>query len=691
MRRQALLKMLNRLRVWLISLWVLAGAAAGMAFGATGAGASLLGGLAGGLLATGLLAVVLRAIPMVYAWEGVAGRLGIGLTLLGVSSLFWVAPLIHTGFSINAEPMVLDVNALPAARLDGPRFVHLKGRLDDRLAIEHRFEVRTQASNKSTIQSESRRVCRMPLLAEDMRVAVVTDDCPPFSAHAGSYATLLTGILYPVCRDQARTCHEGWSFFADADSERLRQMGYRLNDIDAWVLRVGETPAGRYWGPPLAIVAVAMLLWTGLVLRAARFARTPARRVIGRVPPRQPVHSPPPTGVVAPASAPPSAPPLASPDPGTPATVDMEQDQPGGPATRLFTALGEHPATCRSLDLCADWDSYKQEPPLKSLSPRIAEFTELQSLNLMWNALTDLPPEFSGLSSLSELNLSGNPLETLPNALRPMRNLTLLAVKRCRLGGLPEWIGELSSLENLDVSDNRIEYAPESITTLAAMRHLNLSENLLGALPTRWDRLSSLEFLDISKNRLTVLPEAVLGLPQLRRLIASGNKISRLPGMAGLGCHALQELDLDGNDLGEWPLWLSALVHLETLRVTTSAPIPDALGEMPQLRTLKLHTRRIDAGLRLPASLRALTLTLASQEKILPIQFDRQTLLESIEITVRSAALLPDTLFAMPALRLIRLHCEKLSEHQQQRIKALKPSTCRVEIHFPSSRRTLEL
>jgi hypothetical protein len=92
---------------------------------------------------------------------------------------------------------------------------------------------------------------------------------------------------------------------------------------------------------------------------------------------------------------------------------------------------------------------------LSNLSPEIVMLTNLQSLNLSHNNLSELPFTVSGLTKLESINLSDNQFSEL---------LTLLC--------------KLTNLKRLDISDNKFRKLPASMSTwLNGLDRINLNNN----------------------------------------------------------------------------------------------------------------------------------------------------------------------------------------------------------------------
>ena len=146
---------------------------------------------------------------------------------------------------------------------------------------------------------------------------------------------------------------------------------------------------------------------------------------------------------------------------------------------------------------------------------------------------------------------------------------------------LPGSIGQLASLTELDLTGNKVASLPDSIGQLTNLTELHLSGNKIVSLPDSIGQLTSLTVLNLFSNKLASLPESIGKLKSLKRLNLAGNQLASLPeSMRKLT--NLTELHLYENALiGEVPLWLGALIHLETIDLSTNPALGGSLPSLP--------------------------------------------------------------------------------------------------------------
>lgn len=208
---------------------------------------------------------------------------------------------------------------------------------------------------------------------------------------------------------------------------------------------------------------------------------------------------------------------------------------------------------------------------LSNLPDGISKLANLKCLDLRGNGLIHLPVEFTNMVLLQDLNISYNALTSLPDSIGVLKDLRLVDFSGNRLTQIPESIGELTSLvsfnfngnhlinlpvaigklinvESFDVSGNHLTSLPAEIAKLLNLRRVRLSDNDLINLPHNFVNLTQLEVLDISNNRITALPQEIGKLSKLQVLHASNNQIVDLPTELAHLIN-LKELLLNGNPL----------------------------------------------------------------------------------------------------------------------------------------------
>ena len=241
-----------------------------------------------------------------------------------------------------------------------------------------------------------------------------------------------------------------------------------------------------------------------------------------------------------------------------------------GSEIRLFdvshNALSEPPPPLpRHADKLAIWDvsgnplvgafgdDFALPPTLKVFAASCSEKTLAGSLPESF-----FPPH----SQLRRVDVSGCGLSgALPDSLATLAHAREVNVSgNAFVGPIPsDGVVDLRAMRSLlefDASRNALNGSfPPALTSLATLRVLDVSRNALtGALPgeDRFASLASLVKLDVSRNDLRgPIPSALASLRRLRFLDLSANRLEGAipPGL--LTGHALEHLDVSGNDL-DW-------------------------------------------------------------------------------------------------------------------------------------------
>jgi hypothetical protein len=159
-----------------------------------------------------------------------------------------------------------------------------------------------------------------------------------------------------------------------------------------------------------------------------------------------------------------------------------------------------------------------------TLGPEIGNLTCLQTLDVAYNDLTELPAEISKLHYLQGFYANGNSLTTFP--------LQVLL---------------LPALTSLDLSENQIGSIPPEIRRMDQLVRLSMDRNILTCIPVELYELENLSVLELAGNGLDNIPEGIANLTSLKKLDLSNNQLTTLPGeIASLTGH-LVELSLQGN------------------------------------------------------------------------------------------------------------------------------------------------
>ncbi|CAI5989052.1 unnamed protein product [Closterium sp. NIES-64] len=210
-------------------------------------------------------------------------------------------------------------------------------------------------------------------------------------------------------------------------------------------------------------------------------------------------------------------------------------------------------------------------PPV---TPAVAAFTALQTLQLQYNKLTGpVPAVIGSLPALQILELGYNQLSgPLPSTLGLLPSLQALRIPFSNItGSLPASLSRLSALSSLRLTQNLLAGPlPANLSALTALTELNLAKNQLnGSLPASWGALTSLADLKVSVNSLSgSLPALWSKLSALRQLAASSNNIT-----------------------GPFPAFLLSLPSIEEITLNSNSmygPVPPNITISPSVTTLDI-------------------------------------------------------------------------------------------------------
>jgi Leucine-rich repeat (LRR) protein len=158
------------------------------------------------------------------------------------------------------------------------------------------------------------------------------------------------------------------------------------------------------------------------------------------------------------------------------------------------------------LDLERDSRMQAKEKILKC-KERGSKTLVLKELNL-----TSLPSGIWGqLTQLETLSLRGNELSQIPDDIGNLKKLIVLSLKKNQFTEIPAVIGELESLITLYIGDNKFDeqiqlQIPNEMMRLANFKYLHLEQNRLTEIPAGIKNLENLELLDLSFNEFTIDP-----------------------------------------------------------------------------------------------------------------------------------------------------------------------------------------
>jgi len=235
----------------------------------------------------------------------------------------------------------------------------------------------------------------------------------------------------------------------------------------------------------------------------------------------------------------------------------------------------------------------------------IGNLTNLESLNIGGNNLTNLPSTICDLPEDCTIDVSRNYLclnelqlyaECIPikgyqhcgecesafltdgycnNAADVDVLWNLIAINDTLTGANPMELGKafagtsnwnVGNLEYLDLSFHGILVLPENMGDLDFLKELNLKNNLIEMLPESFSQMDSLLILKLHNNMLSSLPEDIGNLENLKKLFLPGNQLTSIPDSIG-ELQNLKILNLQQNLLTSLPSTICDLPEDCTIKI----------------------------------------------------------------------------------------------------------------------------
>ena len=182
----------------------------------------------------------------------------------------------------------------------------------------------------------------------------------------------------------------------------------------------------------------------------------------------------------------------------------------------------------------------------------LAQLSNLQTLYLSHNQLTQVPVELSQLSNLQWLDLSHNQLTQIPVELTQLSNLQWFDLSHNQLTQIPVELAQLPNLQRLYLYNNQLTQVPVELGQLCNLERLALIATS-DPVPVELDQLSNLQMFSLSHNQLTHVPVELSQLSNLQKLYLHNNQLTQVPVELGQLSN-LQTLNLHNNQLPRYLL-----------------------------------------------------------------------------------------------------------------------------------------
>jgi Leucine-rich repeat (LRR) protein len=327
------------------------------------------------------------------------------------------------------------------------------------------------------------------------------------------------------------------------------------------------------------------------------------------------------------------------------------------------------------------YDLFLSHARIDKLTPSIANIRSLSNLWLDHNYLETLPElpltgsHNTSYSYLHLVSLAYNKFKEFPDKLFKHSNLKRIYLQHNHISVLPGKIGNLTNLQYLNLSHNQINSLPEEIFKLHQLVQLRLDKNLLHKIPDSLNEFTNLQYLTLSRNQLSEIDFKNFSQNSaLRKIELQFNNLSEFPLETGLlphlhtlninynhiktvlmeGFPALQNLFLTGNGIEDLYILPDSLpkirkIHLHHNQLTG---IPETFGELITLRELRLYNNLLQS---------------------IPENIGNLENLRYLSLEKNRLKTLPESISKLKKLEELYLADNLFSETEQQRIRALVP------------------
>ncbi|CAN0840025.1 Probable LRR receptor-like serine/threonine-protein kinase At3g47570 [Linum grandiflorum] len=242
-----------------------------------------------------------------------------------------------------------------------------------------------------------------------------------------------------------------------------------------------------------------------------------------------------------------------------------------------------------------------------TLSPHIANFTFLQTINLVNNSFHGhIPPQIGNLHRLQTLNLTTNFFtgQIPPNLTRCLELRTIRIERNSIEGNIPVDIGSLSKLQLFRMGTNNLTgQIPASLGNLSQLVEFAFAyNNLVGEIPETVGKLSKMSIFVVGVNQLNgTIPLSLYNLSSLTKLTLIYNKLhGRIPEDIGFTLPNLMGYYISRNWMsGPIPPSFcnaSQLYEINMNRNSFTGSIPTCFGSVSNFLYLNVAANNLGTG-----------------------------------------------------------------------------------------------
>ncbi|ORX53387.1 L domain-like protein [Piromyces finnis] len=282
---------------------------------------------------------------------------------------------------------------------------------------------------------------------------------------------------------------------------------------------------------------------------------------------------------------------------------------------------------------------------IDQIPSRVFKVKSLTALNLSHNKLSGIPQDITQLKKLQNLTVNYNLLSQLAN-LSKLSNLHSLSLAGNQLTDKEIDSSGLSNLhlQSLNLAKNQLNCIPKSIFSIKTLTKLVVSDNKISDIPDQFSNLINLKFLGLNNNEFKSIPKCILGLPCLKGLSISGNPFEdEVDAIYSLrNCAQIINSTVDSNAINAKIQLIQKASHNSTVIDRSNTDISDiskhvskAIFNLPEIIPVNHHISQMSSFNRSPS---ATSINSHSQEDSEFFKRFRQLEEESIMSGINNAA-----------------------------------------------------
>jgi len=115
--------------------------------------------------------------------------------------------------------------------------------------------------------------------------------------------------------------------------------------------------------------------------------------------------------------------------------------------------------------------------------------------------------ESNSMLDIWHINLAGWGLKAIPEEVFKFSELKTLCLEHNQLSDIPEEVGKFHSMIHLDFNDNELTILPDSISNLTQLESLCITNNPISSLPKTLTNLKNLKHVYVRGTQITEKPE----------------------------------------------------------------------------------------------------------------------------------------------------------------------------------------